>query len=251
MNQRTNQQTKQLHLLGIRVDDVSFDDTLALMESFIASRAPHQVCTLNPEFIMMAQRDDEFRRVLAHSDLNIPDGVFLLWAARRKGHRLRERVTGSDTLPKFAVVAAREGYRLFFLGAAEGIAQRAADVLCARNPNLNVVGCYAGSPSPDEEDVIIARVHAAQPDALFVAYGAPQQDKWIARNAQRLNVPLMMGVGGTLDFIAGAVPRAPRWMQRLSLEWLYRLIIQPWRWRRQIAIWQFAWLSLTGKIYSL
>lgn len=235
-------------LLGVRVDDVTFGETLALLEAYIASGRPHRVCTVNPEFIMRAQRDAEFRRVLAQSDLNIPDGTFLLWAARRKGECLRERVTGSDTLPLFAEVAARKGYRLFFLGAAEGTAQKAADVLRARCPGLEIAGCYAGSPAAAEEDEIAARVRAARPDALFVAYGAPQQDKWIARNAARLNVPLMMGVGGTLDFIAGAVPRAPRWMQRLELEWLYRLARQPWRWRRQIAIWQFAWLTVIGRV---
>jgi N-acetylglucosaminyldiphosphoundecaprenol N-acetyl-beta-D-mannosaminyltransferase len=244
MNERTN----QLTLLGIRVDDVTFADTLARMEAFIADGKPHQVCTVNPEFIMTAQRDAEFRCILAQSDLNIPDGGFLLWAARRMGRPLRERVTGSDTLPMFAELAARKGYRVFFLGAADSVAERAAQILRVHHPGLNIVGCYGGSPSLSEEDAIVARVRAAQPHALFVAYGAPQQDKWIARNAQRLQVPLLMGVGGTFDFIVGIVPRAPRWMRRLGLEWLYRLARQPWRWRRQLAIWQFAWLTLWGRV---
>lgn len=237
-----------VYLLGIRVDDVTFAETLALMEKFIAERRPHQICTVNPEFIMLAQRDAEFRRVLANSALNIPDGGFLLWAARRMGRRLRERVTGSDTLPMFAELAARKGYRLFFLGAADGVAEKAAQILRAKHPAINIVGCYAGSPAPSETEAIIARVRAARPDALFVAYGAPQQDKWIARNAERLGAPLLMGVGGTLDFIAGVVPRAPRWMCRLGLEWLFRLVRQPWRWRRQLAIWHFAWLTLWGRV---
>ena len=237
-----------IHLLGIRVDDVTFAETLERMQSFIAAGTPHQVCTVNPEFIMTAQRDAEFRQVLAQSALNIPDGVFLLWAARRKGCRLRERVTGSDMLPMFAEVAARRGYRVFFLGAADGVAQKAADVLRARYPAFNVVGCYAGSPLPEQADEITTRVRSAHPDALFVAYGAPQQDKWIARYADRLGVPLMMGVGGTLDFIAGVVPRAPRLVRQAQLEWLFRLLRQPWRWRRQAAIWHFAWLTLWGKV---
>ena len=248
MTSETGDRNKGIHLLGIRVDDVTFAETLARMESFIASGTPHQVCTVNPEFIMTAQRDPEFRQVLAQSALNMPDGVFLQWAARRKGCRLRERVTGSDTLPMFAGVAARKGYRVFFLGAAEGVAQKAADVLRAQHPAFKVVGCYAGSPRPDEATEITARVRSAQPDALFVAYGAPQQDKWIARHAVQLRVPLMMGVGGTLDFIAGVVPRAPRLMRQAELEWLYRLLRQPWRWRRQIAIWHFAWLTLLGRV---
>ena len=248
MSSRKGHDKKSIHLLGIRVDDVTFAETLEQMQSFVASGTPHQVCTVNPEFIMTAQRDAEFRQVLARSALNIPDGVFLLWAARRKGHRLRERVTGSDTLPMFAEVAARKGYRVFFLGAADGIAQKAAGVLRARYPAFNVVGCYGGSPLPEQADELIARVRSARPDALFVAYGAPRQDKWIARYADRLGVPLMMGVGGTLDFIAGVVPRAPRLVRQAQLEWLFRLLRQPWRWRRQAAIWQFAWLTFLGRV---
>src|SRR5207253_5873229 len=133
-------------------------------------------------------------------------------------------------------------------GAAPGVAERASAVLRKRWPALNIVGTYAGSPAASEEDAIVTRVRAVQPDALFVAYGAPQQDLWIARNAQRLRVPLMMGIGGTLDFITGAVPRAPHWMRWLGLEWFYRLLRQPWRWRRQLAIWQFAWLTIWGRI---
>ena len=237
-----------LRFLGVRVDDVTFAETLALLESFIAQGGPHQVCTVNPEFIMLAQRDAEFRAALARSDLNIPDGGYLRWAARFRGQRLREQVTGSDGLPLFAELAARKGYRLFFLGAGEGVAERAAQLLCARFPGLQVVGVYPGSPEPAADDALVARVLAARPDALFVAYGAPQQDKWIARNAARLRVPVMMGIGGTLDYIVGIVPRAPRWMRRLGLEWLYRLVRQPWRWRRQLAIWQFAWRSLREKV---
>ncbi|MBI5876580.1 MAG: WecB/TagA/CpsF family glycosyltransferase [Chloroflexi bacterium] len=239
---------RALTFLGVRVHDITFAETLAWMDAAIAAGVPHQICTVNPEFLMLAQRDYTFRAVLDHSDLNVPDGGFLLWAAWRRGDRLRERVTGSDGLPLFAALAARKGYRLFFLGAAEGIARRAADILAARNPGLQIAGCYAGSPALDDEDAIIARVQATRPDALFVAFGAPQQDLWIARNAARLGVPVMMGIGGAFDFIAGAVPRAPQWMRRAGLEWLFRLIRQPWRWRRQLAIWQFAWLTLQGRV---
>lgn len=235
-------------LLGVRVDDVTFAETLALMETFIARDTPHQICTVNPEFIMHAQRDAAFRHVLAHSALNVPDGGFLLRAARRKGQRLRQRVTGSDLLPLFAALAAHKGYRLFLLGAADGIAARTAAILCARHPTLTIVGAHAGSPAEDEAPLIISRIQAAQPHALFVAYGAPQQDLWIARHAAELRVPVMMGVGGAFDFIAGVVPRAPSWLQRLELEWLYRLARQPWRWRRQLAIWQFAGLTLLGRV---
>jgi N-acetylglucosaminyldiphosphoundecaprenol N-acetyl-beta-D-mannosaminyltransferase len=128
-----------------------------------------------------------------------------------------------------AARAARRGWRLFLLGAAEGVAARAAEVLQARDPALIVAGTFSGNPSPEMEAELIARITAAQPDVLYVAYGAPAQDKWIAHNRERLRVPVSLGVGGSLDFLAGVAQRAPAWVQRLGLEWLHRLIYQPWR----------------------
>ncbi|NLG27587.1 MAG: WecB/TagA/CpsF family glycosyltransferase [Chloroflexi bacterium] len=232
--------TRGVRILGVRVDDVTTAETLDMIERFIAQRVPRQVVTVNPEFVMEAQRNAAFRVVLERAALALPDGAGLLWAAKRLRQPLRERVTGADTLPAIAERAAARGYGLFFLGAAPGVAERAAAVLGERYPGLRVVGCYAGSPDPAEEDVLVARVRAARPDALFVAYGAPRQDLWIARNLQRLDVPVCMGVGGALDFVAGVARRAPRWMRRWGLEWLHRLICQPWRWRRMLALPRFA-----------
>jgi len=235
---------KTVEILGIRVHDVTWEEAFARVEGFIASAQPHQVVTVNPEFVMAARSNVDFRAVLNHADLALPDGVGLLWASRLLGRPLRERVTGSDFVPRFAVLAARRGYRLFLLGARPGVAAEAARALVSRNPGLQVVGTHAGSPGVEEEDEIVGLVRAAGPDVLFVAYGAPAQDLWIARNLQRLGVPVCMGVGGSLDFIAGVVPRAPVRVQRLGLEWFYRLIRQPWRWRRQLALARFAALVL-------
>jgi N-acetylglucosaminyldiphosphoundecaprenol N-acetyl-beta-D-mannosaminyltransferase len=148
-------------------------------------------------------------------------------------------VTGSDGVPIIAARAAQQGWRLFLLGAAPGIAERTADILRARYPGVQIVGTHSGSPAPDEEDAIVALVNASGADILFVAYGAPVQDKWIARNLPRLNVAMAMGVGGAFDFIAGIVPRAPQWMRHLGLEWLFRLIRQPWRARRMLRLPRF------------
>jgi N-acetylglucosaminyldiphosphoundecaprenol N-acetyl-beta-D-mannosaminyltransferase len=205
---------------------------LAWIDSAVAARRPRQICTANPEFLMAAQRDPEFRRVLLAADLVLPDGVGLLWAARWLGRRLPERVPGSDLIYRLADLAARRGWRVYFLGAAEGVAQAAAARLQALYPDLVVAGAFAGSPAPAEDDALVARVAAARPDLLLVAYGAPAQDKWIARNRLRLGVPVSLGVGGSFDFVAGVARRAPRWVQRLGLEWLHRLWRQPWRVRR-------------------
>ena len=230
-----------LHILNVRVDDVTYDETLALVERFVAERAPHQICTVNAEFIMTAQRDDAFRRVINSAALCIPDSAGVLWAARRLGHPLRERVAGSDMVGTIAARAAERGWRVYFLGAAPGVADKAAAILQTRNPGLVVAGVFAGSPAPAEYDAIVARIRAAQPDVLFVAFGAPAQDMWIARNQPVLQVPVAMGIGGSLDFIARVARRAPVWMQRLGLEWLYRLVREPWRWRRQLALPRFVW----------
>ncbi|MBI3360461.1 MAG: WecB/TagA/CpsF family glycosyltransferase [Chloroflexi bacterium] len=235
-----------LAILGVPIHDVTYAETLALIEEFIAAGRPHQICTANPEFVMAAQSDDEFRFILNRADLVLPDGIGLIWAStwlaatRNSQSAFRERVAGSTLTWKACELAARRGWRVYFLGAAEGVAARAAEILREKYPSLNVAGTFAGSPRVEDEDEIVERVRAAAPQILLVAYGAPQQDKWIARNSARLGVPVMMGVGGALDFIAGVAARAPDWMQKLGLEWFHRLLHQPWRWRRMMALPKFA-----------
>ena len=241
-----------VRILGVRVDNVTTEGTLDILERFVAEGGPHQVVTVNPEFIVEAQHNAQFRAVLDQADLALPDGVGLMWASRLLaprgkgglGRPLRERVTGSDTVPLIARLCARRGYRMFLLGAAPGVAKEAGAIMTRDNPGLQIVGTYAGSPDPSEEDEIIARIGRASPDFLLVAYGAPRQDLWIRRNFQRLGVPVCMGVGGTLDFVAGVAVRAPRWMRRVGLEWLHRLCHQPWRWRRMLALPRFGYLVM-------
>jgi exopolysaccharide biosynthesis WecB/TagA/CpsF family protein len=238
----------RLRLLGCPISAVTFESWLEAVETWVEAGGFHHVVTLNPEMIMIAQRDPIFYQIVRRADVTLADGVGLLLAARWRGRPLPARVTGSDGVPKLAERAALRGWRLFLLGAAEGVAQQAADVLCARYPGLQIAGVYSGSPLPAEEDGIVARVNAARADILLVAYGAPEQDKWIARQSARLNVAMAMGVGGTFDFIAGIVPRAPEAWRRLGVEWLYRLIRQPWRWRRMLRLPLFVlrvWLKRT------
>lgn len=235
----------RIRVLGLPVDGITYDRWFDLIDGWKRDGGRgRQVCTTNPEFIMIAQDDVNFANILKRADLCVPDGVGLLWAARRLGQPLPERVTGSDGVPRIAEQAAKRGWKLFFLGAAEGVAQAAADILRERYPELQIVGVHSGSPAPEEEDAIAAMVNASGADMLFVAYGAPNQDKWIARNLPRLRVCMAMGVGGSFDFIAGTVPRAPVWMQRLGLEWLFRLIRQPWRIRRMMRLPRFVWAVL-------
>jgi N-acetylglucosaminyldiphosphoundecaprenol N-acetyl-beta-D-mannosaminyltransferase len=233
--------------MGAPVHDVTMAETLALVAQWIDAGGTHQIATVNPEFLMKARRDPNFRATLQRVALCIPDGIGVLWATRLRGKKLRERVAGSDLVPRLAAEAVQHGWRTFYLGAAPGVAEKAAAILAARYPGLNVAGCHAGSPAPEEEDDIAARVRAARTDILLVAYGAPKQDIWLDRNLARTGAAVGIGVGGSFDFIAGVSRRAPRWMQRLGLEWLYRLAREPWRWRRQLALPHFAWLVLTGR----
>ncbi|RME50526.1 MAG: glycosyltransferase [Caldilineae bacterium] len=196
---------------------------------------------------MEARRNPAFAVVLAEADLNVPDGVGVLWAARLQGVHLRERVTGSDGIYRICERAAERGWRVFLLGAAPGVAKQAAARLQARYPGLQVAGTFSGSPDDRDWPEIQQRLAAARPDILFVAYGHPRQDLWIHRHQAELPCVVAMGVGGAFDFVTGKAQRAPVWMRRLGLEWLHRLLTQPWRWRRMRVLPLFVLLVLREK----
>lgn len=239
--------TRSIDILGTRVDDVTLAEALALCDAWIREGEPRRVVTPNAEFVAAARRDPAFRQMLNESALCIPDGAGLLLAGRLLGTRLREQVAGTDLADGLAGLCARHGYRVFLLGAAPGIAELAARRLEERHPGLSVAGTFAGSPEPAADNVVRARLEeAGRIDVLLAAYGAGKQEAWIARNQAALGIPLAIGVGGALDFFSGRVPRAPRLLRRLGLDWLFRLLIQPWRWRRQLALPRF----VVGVVYE-
>lgn len=230
-----------LMILDVPVHRVTVDETIRLVRRFLHEPHLHQIATVNPEFVMVAQQDQTFRQILLQADLCVPDGIGLVYASRWLGRALPERVAGSELVYHLAALAAREECSLFLLGAAPGVAEEAAAILRQRYPSLTISGTYAGSPDPAENEAIVRRINDSKAGMLFVAYGAPRQDKWIARNRAALStVRVAMGVGGSLDFIAGRAVRAPRWVQNLGLEWLHRLYREPWRWRRMLALPRFA-----------
>lgn len=236
-----------LNILGVPVHAVTTAGALHQVRCFVAEPGLHQIATVNPEFVMAAQQDAAFRYVLHQTDLCLPDGIGLLLAARWLGRPLPERVPGSEFVYHLAELAAREGWSLFLLGAAPGVAEEAAAVFQQRYPGLTIVGAYAGSPDPAENAAVVQQINHSGAQLLYVAYGAPRQDKWIERNRHTLtNIRVAMGVGGALDFVSGRAARAPQWIQNLGLEWLDRLIRQPWRWRRMLALPHFA-LRIIGE----
>lgn len=240
-----------LEILGVPIHDVDFDGACALVSAWMREPGIRQIATVNPEFIMTARRDPAFAVALRQSDLNVPDGVGVLWAARRLGRPLRERVGGADLMLRLCARAAAEGWRVFLLGAGEGVAIRAAEVLRERYPGLDVCGALAGSPRAEAADGLATQIREARTQLLFVAYGAPAQDLWLDRNLRKClasgdgrDALVGMGVGASFDYLTGVQKRAPIWLQRAGLEWLYRLIRQPWRLRRQMALPRFAGLVL-------
>ena len=233
-----------VRVLGVRVDLLTQASFLALVARWVEERAPRQVVTVNPEFVMRARDDPAFAAVLEAADAATPDGVGVVWAGRRQGAHLPERVGCADVMVPLARQCARLGRRLYLLGAAEGVAAEAARRLQYLAPGLRIAGTHAGTPHPTADEETVALVRAARPDVLLVAYGSPAQDFWIARNRERLGVPVSIGVGGTFDYLAGVQRRAPAWVRRIWLDWAFRLVTQPWRWRRMLSIPRFIWAVL-------
>ena len=229
----------KIDILGIKVDRVGMAQTITKIEEFIAQRAPRLVITPNVDHLIKARKDAEFKRIYDDADLSVPDGVPLLWAAKFLGSPLVERVNGTDLFEALCERAAEKGYRLFFLGAAPGVAATAAAELEQQYRGLQVVGTYSPPydffDSHEENEKIAGMIRAVQPDILFVGLGAPKQEKWISRHLHSLQVPVSIGIGASFEYVAGCTARAPEWMQRSGLEWLYRIIESPSRyWKRYV-----------------
>ena len=227
-------------ILGVQIDNITVENAVASVEEMIESHGQHLIVPVNPEMIMAAQTNIEFRQTINNASLVLPDGIGVILASRLYRKPISSRIPGADLAQRLASLAQQRGLRMFFLGAGEGVAQHAARKLQAQYPGLIIAGTYAGSPHPDEEREICQRINDAHPHILLVAYGAPKQELWLARNLHKLQVPVAMCVGGTFDFIAGEVSRAPHWIQNIGFEWLYRLLKEPRRWRRMLALPRFA-----------
>lgn len=248
LNIFNTQKNSSLTILNVRIDNVKMLDVFEIINKMIHSKKCHQIVTVNPEFVMEAQKNIKFREVLNNAALSLPDGIGIVLASKFTSQPLKERVTGIDTVQKLACQAAKHGWRIFLLGAAPGVAHKAAIKLQILYPGLQIAGTYSGSPDTQEENEICEMIKAAEPQILLVAFGAPKQDLWIARNLERLGVPVAIGVGGTFDFIIGTARRAPIWVQKVGCEWLYRLLREPWRWKRMLALPKFTFIFLTKTI---
>ena len=226
---------ERVNILGVDVDAVTMAEAVDVVRRAMDTRAGVMVATANAEMLMRATHDEELRRILNASALVVPDGAGTVWAARHLGHAMPERVAGYDLAQELLRCAPAEGRRVYFFGSAPGVAEKAKAKAEQLYPGIEIVGVRNGFFSPADNAAIIAEIRAARPDLLLVALGVPKQEKWIAE----LDVPVAIGVGGTLDVMAGVMKRAPYWMQRAKLEWLFRGLMQPKRAGRLLALPKF------------
>ncbi len=217
-------------ILGVPVDSFRMNEVLDLIDEFIKVGGIHQIATANTDFLLKSHQDPELRRILRRCDLVVADGMPLVLASKWLRCPIPERVTGADLVPMLAERAAQKGYRIFMLGARQEVADRARVVLETNNPGIQIVGQYSPPPadiSKMDNQNILTQIEASKPDILLVAFGNPKQEKWISMLRDALTVPVCIGIGGTFDFIAGEIPRAPKWVQTIGMEWFYRFLQEP------------------------
>ncbi|MEO8744773.1 MAG: WecB/TagA/CpsF family glycosyltransferase [Candidatus Dormiibacterota bacterium] len=236
---------EEARVLGVRVDCVDMAGALARIEQLVDSRGHHLVATVNPEFVMNAQTDREFARVLESASLCLADGTGVVWAARGQGCALSGPVTGVDLIPLLAAMCERRGFPIFLLGAAPGVAAELAASLKTKHPRIEVAA-HSGWPDPSSDEETVRLVTGHRTRVLLVAYGAPRQELWVDRLKDRLGDGVAIGVGGAFDYLTGRIPRAPAWMRGAGLEWLYRLGRQPWRIKRMTVLPVFAFKVLSA-----
>ncbi len=228
------------NILGVAVHPYTMDEAVAKLTKDTLAARRNFVVTANAEIIMMAQQDAAYKRLLLdEADLVLPDGAGTVWAGNYLGYSIPERVAGYDLYLRLLKEAADEKIPVYFFGGKPGIAEEAAEEGRRRWPGLSVAGCRNGYFSPEEEPGIVEDINRSGAAMLFAALGAPKQEKWLCRYAQSLAPYLLMGIGGSFDVLAGKVQRAPKWMQDARLEWFYRLVKQPSRFGRMLALPKF------------
>lgn len=223
-------------ILGVGVSSINLDDAVACMERWIDEGGRNYVCVTGVHGVMESRRDERLRTIHNAAGMVTPDGMPLVWLSRLFGKRRTERVYGPDLMRQMTAVSARRGYRQFYYGGADGVADKLKQVLIAAYPGLNVVGTLTPpfrELTQEEDQAVVDSINAARPDIVWVGLSTPKQEFWMASHRRSIAAPVMVGVGAAFDFLAGTKRQAPRWMQRMGLEWLFRLWSEPKRlWRR-------------------
>jgi N-acetylglucosaminyldiphosphoundecaprenol N-acetyl-beta-D-mannosaminyltransferase len=233
------QAADSIRLFDMDISRIDFEGVAAMVDARIASREPGYIVTPNVDHVCLFHREPELRAAYAEASLVLPDGTPIIWASHLLGSPLPQKLSGSDLVPGLCKVAAERGYSVFFLGGTEGAAEESAAKLCKKWPALNVAGVhwppYGFERDPAQNAETVAVLQAARPDICFVAFGTPKQELWLHRHYQELGIPVCIGVGGSFELVSGRVARAPRMVQSMGLEWLWRLAHEPRRlWRRYL-----------------
>lgn len=227
-------------IFGIRVSKVDMAATVSYLTEVVMKRQPHQVITANPIMVMTALNDPAYMTIMKSAELVVPDGTGVVWAANYCSQPVAERVAGFDLLHELMKVGEKYNWRVYLLGSTPEVVQETARRLQQQYPGIIIAGYRDGFFGSDEDEAVISAIHETSPDLLFVARGADSQEPWIAKHKERLNIPVMMGVGGSFDVISGKSRRAPKAFQKLRLEWFYRLLKEPTRYKRMLALPEFA-----------
>lgn len=231
---------KPVKILGVPVHPLTMNESVAVLEEKLQKKEQAFVVTANAEIIMMCQQDKEYNNIVSkQADLVLPDGAGAVWAGRYLGNEVPERVAGFDLYNQLLKLSADKGYKAYFFGGAPGVAEAAKNKAEELYPGVQIVGCRNGYFTEAEEEAIIKEINDAAPDMLFVALGAPKQEKWLVKYRKKLKPRVLMGIGGSFDVLAGKMERAPKWMQEASLEWAFRLYKQPSRFMRMLALPKF------------
>ena len=238
---------KQVEILGVNVNSLTMAQAVEAVQRFIAEKKVALVATANAEMLMRSTQDEELKDILNQADLVVPDGAGTVWAAGHLGETMPERVAGFDLAQELMREAPARGDRIYFFGSAPGVADKAKAKAEELYPGIQVVGTRNGFFTEADEPGIIAEIKAARPDILLAALGVPKQEKWLKKHMQELQVPVSIGVGGTLDVMAGVMERAPLWMQKAKLEWLFRGLKQPSRAGRLLALPKFVLKVVASK----
>ncbi|WP_248930029.1 WecB/TagA/CpsF family glycosyltransferase [Paenibacillus hamazuiensis] len=239
--------SESVRILGVPFSKLTFQETVKLLEHTAQSGGrdkPFHLITANPEIVVRYQEEPKLQEVMHAADLITPDGIGIVLASRWRGEPIAERVTGYELLVELLSIGQRHGWSFYLLGADEETNRIAAEKIAEQYPGVRIVGRHNGFYKLEEEAGIVKEIAAAEPDFLIVAMGAPRAEHWIYKYKSAVRAKVAFGVGGSLDVIAGKVKRAPVIWQKLNLEWLYRLLSQPSRWRRQLALPIFAFRAL-------
>lgn len=231
-------------LFGIPFDDVTTAEAAEIALSLLKRDRSAYIVTPNPEIVLSARKNADFMAALTSADLIIPDGVGLVLASKIIGCPLANRIPGIDLASLLMEKLARMRGSVYLYGGKPGVALRAADAIVRNYPNLRVAGCRHGYLSPEEESVMLDEIRSARPDLLLICTGFPRQELWMQRHAHQMPHGLMIGLGGAMDVYAGDIRRAPSWMRKAGLEWLYRLIRQPKRLNRMFRLPAVFWAAL-------